>query len=172
MHEGFSLIELLLVIFIVSLVYFLGFSTVKNEKKSPKPLSVKNIKSAIIQAGLKEGTLICTKQCEQCFFRKSINTSFEPYKGKIDLKGLKVYTIDAQETLVRDEPGHFKHEKICLQIHFYPNGSSTPLVIENSQGIYFLPAYFGEPQKVKSLEEAEVLWLEQYNTLKQSGAIY
>jgi prepilin-type N-terminal cleavage/methylation domain-containing protein len=172
MRGGFSLIELLLVIFIVSLVYFLGFSTVKNEKKSPKPLSIKNIKSAMTQTGLKEGTLICTKHCKQCFFRKGINTPFEPYEGRIDLKGLKVYTMDAQETLVRDEPGHFRHEKICLQIHFYPNGSSTPLVIENDQGIYFLPSYFGEPQKVKSLEEAERVWLKQSKTLKRSGAIY
>jgi len=172
MQEGFSLIELLLVIFIVSLVYFLGFSTVQNEKRSPKPLSVKNIKSAITQAGLKEGTLICTKECKRCFFRRDIGTPFEPYEGKIDLRGLKAYTIDAQETLTRDEPGRFGHEKICLRIDFYPNGSSTPLVIENDQGIYFLPAYFGEPQKVASLEEAEKLWLEQYHALKHSGAIY
>jgi prepilin-type N-terminal cleavage/methylation domain-containing protein len=172
MHRGFSLIELLLVIFIVSLVYFLGFSTVKNEKKSPKPLSVKNIKSAITQAGLKEGTLICTKHCKECFFRKDINAPFEPYKGKIDLKELKVYKMNTQERLVRDEPGHFQHEKICLQMQFYPNGSSTPLVIENSQGIYFLPSYFGEPQKVKSLEKAKRLWLDQYHTLKRAGAVY
>jgi len=170
--KGFSLIELLLVIFIVSLVYFLGFSTVQKTKEATKALSPETFKSVIRQNGIKEGTLICTKQCSKCYFRKDINTPFEPYSGKLDLKGMKVYTLDAQNMLTKEEPGQYQHEKICLHVHFYPNGSSTPLVVKKDEKIYFLPSFFGEPQEATSLEEAKRLWLKDAEKLRSSGVIY
>jgi len=171
-RRGFSLIELLIVIFIVSLVYFLGFSTVKKGKESAKALSPETLKLTVQQSGIREGTLVCTKNCTQCFFRTNINTAFKPYNGKLDLKDLKVYTLDAQGMLVRSEPGQYKHEKICLLMHFYPNGSSTPLIVEQNDQVFFLPSYFGSPQKATSLEEAKALWLKQVERLKTFGAVY
>jgi len=172
MTGGFSLIELLLVIFIVSLVYFLGFSTVKKAKETSKVLSPETFKSVITQNGTKEGTLICTEHCSQCYFRKKINTPFEPYSGKLNLKGMTVYTLDAQEMLVQEEPGQYQHEKICLHVHFYANGSSTPLVVKKDEKIYFLPSFFGGPQEVASLEEAKKLWIKDAEKLRGSGVIY
>ena len=172
MTGGFSLIELLLVIFIVSLVYFLGFSTVQKTKESSKALSPETFKSVIRQNGIKEGTLICTKQCSKCYLRKDINTPFEPYDGKLDLKGMKVYTLDAQNMLVEEEPGQYQHERICLYVRFYANGSSTPLVVKKDEKIFFLPSFFGGPQEAASLEKAKRLWLKDAEKLRSSGVIY
>jgi len=46
-RKGFTLLELLLVIFIVGLVYSLGLSGVELGKKKPKALSPLNLKSII-----------------------------------------------------------------------------------------------------------------------------
>jgi len=44
-HKGFSLIELLIVIIIISIVYFLGFSGIEKTTDKPKALTPLNLKS-------------------------------------------------------------------------------------------------------------------------------
>ena len=46
-HKGFSLIELLIVILIISLVYFLGFSSIEKASTKAKALTPLNLKSSI-----------------------------------------------------------------------------------------------------------------------------
>jgi prepilin-type N-terminal cleavage/methylation domain-containing protein len=173
-RSAFSLLELLVVIVIISIVYFLGFNGVEKEENKPKALTALNLKTTIEKSGVftGEGTLICIDQCRNCYFRNSISSPFEAYENKIDLIGTKVYTLDAQESLLQQEEGRYQDKKICLKMNFYKNGSSTQLILENRQGIYFLPAFFGEAQKVDSLEEARELWLHNNRLAAGSGDFY
>jgi len=173
-RSAFSLLELLVVIMIISIVYFLGFNGVEKEENKPKALTALNLKTTIEKSGIfrGKGTLICIDQCRSCYFRKGISSPFEAYENKIDLSGTKVYTLDAQESLLRQEEGRYQDKKICLEMNFYKNGSSTQLILENRQGIYFLPAFFGETQKVDSLKEARELWLHNSRLAAGSGDFY
>jgi len=173
-RSAFSLLELLVVIVIISIVYFLGFTGIEKEEKKPRALTALNLKSSIENSALftGEGTLICIDQCKSCYFRNDITTPFEAYENKIDLAGTKVYTLDTQESLLQLEEGRYQDKKICLEMHFYRNGSSTQLILENRHGIYFLPAFFGEAQKVDSLEEAKELWLKNSRLAAGSGDFY
>ena len=173
-HKGFSLIELLIVIIIVSLVYFLAFSGIEKTEEKAKALGPLNLKSSIQNSEIfqGEGTLLCINDCRSCYLRKDINTPFEAYEEKIDLEGVVAYTLDANDALLRLEYGRYDDAKICLSMHFYRNGSSTKIILKQDNDVYLLPAYFGEAEKVDSLEAAKELWLKETRTVSNRGDYY
>ena len=173
-HKGFSLIELLIVIIIISLVYFLGFSGIDNTTAKPKALTPLNLKSSLLKSELFQGeaTLLCINKCRSCYMRKDIHSPFEAYEHGIDLKNLEAYTLDARDSLQRMEYGRYQDKKICLILNFYANGSSTQIILENKEAVYFLPAFFEEPKKVDSLNEAKEFWLQNSQLVSNSGDFY
>lgn len=172
--QGFSLLELLIVILIVSIVYFLGFDVIEIGKPKPKALTPLTLKSTIVSSDFfaGQGTFICIDKCRSCYFRQDISSAFEAYPHAIDLGELEVYTLDAQDALTELEYGRYQDEKICLLIDFYPNGSSTQLIVKNEAASYFLPAFFDEPQAFSSLEEAKDFWLRNTTAVSDSGDFY
>ena len=174
MHQGFSLIELLVVIIIISTVYFLGFDNVELGENKPKALTALNLKSTIIKSDLfnSEATLLCVNKCRSCYLRKGVHSDFQAYEHGIDLKDTQAYTLDERESLLHLEYGRYQDKKICLMIDFYKNGSSTQIILKNESGVYFLPAFFEAPQKVDSLEDAKDLWLKNSDLVSNSGDFY
>ena len=174
MHKGFSLIELLIVILIVSIVYFLGFEGIEIGKKKPKVLTPLNLKSNIVSSELFSGqaTLLCINQCRSCYLRRGVSSGFQEYTSPINLTNTEAYTIDEDESLTRIEYGRYQDNKICLIMDFYNNGSSTQIILKNNEGTYFLPAFFGEPKEFSSLEEAEEYWLRNSTAVSDSGEFF
>ncbi len=173
-HRGFSLIELLIVILIVSTVYFLGFEGIDWEKKKPKALTPLNLKSTIISSEFftEKATLLCINQCRTCYLRKDVSSGFQKYESPIDLTNIKAYTLDNSDRLTPIEYGRYQDAKICLLMNFYNNGSSTQVILENDKASYFLPAFFGKPKTFSSPEEAKEYWLRNSNTVSDSGEFY
>ena len=174
MHKGFTLIELLIVILIVSMVYLLGFSGVELDKGKPKALTPLNLKETITNAKWFNGkvSLLCLNQCKTCLLRKDISSPYTPYSNGIDLSNIKAYTIDASDTLTRIEYERYNDKKICLKMDFYPNGSSTQIILQNDKGTYFLPAYFEDAKRFDSPEDAKEYWLENTKLVSNSGDYY
>jgi len=166
--------ELLIVIFIISLVYALGITGVEFSKKKPKALTPLNLKETIVKSEFFAGrtTLMCVDKCRKCYLRSNINADFQPYKNKIDLTGISVYTIDASESLQEIEYERFGDQKICLVMDFYNNGSSTQIILKDKQGAYFLPAFFAEAKKFDSPEDAKSHWLKRSRSVSNSGSYY
>lgn len=172
--KGFSLLELLIVILIISMVYFLGFEGVEIGKQKPKALTPLNLKSNIRSSELfsREGTLLCIDQCRACYFRAGISSPFEEYTSPIDLTNIQAYTLDSYDALTRIEYGRYQDQEICLVMDFFKNGSSTQIILKNEEGSYFLPAFFGDPQRFSTLEEAKEYWLRNTNLASDIGAFY
>jgi len=172
--KGFSLIELLIVILIVSMVYFLGFRGLEVGETKPKALTPLNLKSNITSSELFRGggTLLCIDQCRSCYFRSDISSPFEDYTSPIDLKNIQAYTLDQDDALNRIEYGRYQDQKICLIMDFFKNGSSTQLILKNDEGSYFLPSFFGEPQRFSTPEEAKEYWLRNTALASDRGAFY
>ncbi len=173
-RKGFSLIELLIVILLVSIVYFLGFEGFEIGKKKPKALTPLNLKSNILSSELFKGqaTLLCVDECRSCYLRQGVASAFEEYTSPIDLTGMQAYTIDKYNALSRIEYGRYQDKKICLIMDFYNNGSSTQIILKNDKGSYFLPSFFEEPQVFSSPEEAKEYWLRNSMTVSDSGEFY
>jgi len=173
-RKGFSLLELLIVILLVSIVYFLGFEGIEIGKKKPKALTPLNLKSTIVSSGLYSGrgTLLCVDACRSCYLRNDIASGFEAYESPIDLTNIQAYTLDQYESLSRIEYGRYQDQKICLIMDFFENGSSTQIILKDDKGSYFLPAFFGEPERFSSLEEAKEHWLRNTTVVSDSGGFY
>jgi len=173
-QQGFSLIELLIVVVVISLVYAIGFSSFKIRKSEPKALTPLNLKETIIKSEFFNGhaTLMCVNKCRNCYLRQGLSSAFKAYSNKIDLTDIKAYTIDERDSLRRLEYERYDDKKICLVMDFYNNGSSTQIILENKEGAYFLPAFFGEPKKFDSPSDAKAYWLEQSDVVSGSGSYY
>jgi prepilin-type N-terminal cleavage/methylation domain-containing protein len=174
LRKGFSLMELLLVIFIISLVYFLGFSGVEKPTKRKQRLTPLNLKQTIMANPLfhGKGTFLCINHCRTCYFREDISAAFEPFEGQTALPDMTVYTVNANENLQKQEYGRYQDNKICLRFDIFTNGSSSQLILQTQKETYFLPAYFGKPQKVESLDTARELWLKHTQDLSGQGDFY
>ena len=173
-RKGFTLIELLIVILIVSMVYMLGFSPVEQISPQTKALSPLNLKSTLISnKGIEEQwTLLCVNKCKKCLLRQGLLSPYQPYKSTIDLSGIKSYTIDASDALVKIQYERYKDEPICLKIDFYPNGSSTQIILKDKKGSYYLPAFFDAPKKFDSVEDAKEYWLNNSQLASNDGDFY
>jgi len=171
---GFSLIELLIVIIIISVVYFLGFSNIEKQTNTIKALTPINLKQTIINSNLFQGSgiLTCINECKSCYIRKDINSPFQEYQNKINLKNLEAYTLDSRDTLQKIEYGRYHDEKVCLILQFYHNKSSTQIILKQDNNVYFLPAFFGKPQKTNSLDDAKELWLKNTSLVSNQGDFY
>ncbi len=173
-QKAFSLLELIIVVVLIGILFGIGASNFKIAKAQPKALTPLNLKETIVKSAFFNGqaTLMCTDKCKKCYLRQGLSSAFEPYENKIDLTGIKAYTIDARNTLRELEYERFNDEKICLVMDFYNNGSSTQIILENDTGAYFLPAFFGKPKRFDSPEDAKSYWLERSKAVANAGEYY
>ncbi len=175
LHKGFSLLELIIVVLLVSLMGFLVFSSAIKQEQKITVLDPTTLPSTLRESfkGQEEDIeLFCIRKCKECYVIEG--KSISEYDGGIDFgKDVEVYILDDDDNFVElDEQGRFKDNKICLRYHLYPNGSTTQMVIVNKEGIYYLPSYFGKAQKVEDMQEAKELWIKEAYSLTDSGSFY
>ena len=173
-RSGFSLLELIVVVMIVSLVGFLVFSSAIKQQKKVEDLNPSTLPSTFKKTFKGQGDveLFCIKKCTECSVMQEGKIS--AYNGGIKFgKNVEIHTLDNNNHFVQQEElGRFKDEKISFRFHLYPNGSTTQMVVVNDQGIYFLPSYFGKAKKVKDMDEAKELWIKSKYDLKDSSSFY
>ena len=173
-RRGFTLIELIIVVFLILIIYSLVFTYFKKNEEKPEVLSPLTLKSSLIDSGQIIGhtTFLCINKCTTCYIRHGINDAFTLYDAKINLKDTIAYTLDASDSISEIEYGRYEDQEICLKLDFYPNGSSTKVILENPDGVYYLPSFFGNPQQVNTIEEAKYLWEENTTLLSNIGDYY
>jgi prepilin-type N-terminal cleavage/methylation domain-containing protein len=174
-RRAFTLIELIIVILIISLVGFMVFAEVKKqEEKADKvtPLTLRSTLKKSFGEYHEDIEFFCIQKSKDCYVARG--SEILPYEGLINLGDeVEVYMLDRHDQMVKiDEFGRIKDEKITFRYHLYANGSTTKMVISNSEGIYFLPSYFGKSQQVESLDDAKELWVDPAYDLTDSGNYY
>ena len=173
-HKGFSLLELIVVVLIVSLVGFLVFSEAINQQTKTELLGPTTLPATLRKSFQGQGDieLFCIKKCQECFIVKG--SKITAYDGGIKFgKEVEVYKLDNDNQFVHlDELGRLKDKKICLRYHLSANGSTTQMVIKNKSGIYYLPSYFGKAKKVEDMDEAKELWIKEKYDLRDSSSFY
>lgn len=174
LRKGFTLLELMIVVFLIVMIYALVFSYFSEEEEKPEALTPLTIKTSLTDAGMvnEHATLLCVDECRSCYLRVGIHNVFEPYDNRVDLQDTEVYLLDSYRELSLAEYGRYNDKKVCLKLDFYPNGSSTKAILKTPNGIFYLPAYFGKPQEVDSLEEAQELWLKDTKLVSGTGDFY
>jgi len=155
LRKGFSLIELLIVIAIVSMIYFLGFegfsiSDISHTKKTP----LEYLK--LITQQEREGKLICIDDCKTCFFKESLNQPAKKLEEKFNFgNNISIYKFTPEQELQKVEFGRYNDEKICLIVDFYRNGSHSSFVLQNRDKIFFIRPFFDSVKEIDSLKDAK-----------------
>lgn len=161
-------------VLIVSLIGFLVFSSAIKQQTKTEILDPTTLPTTFRKTFQGQGDveLFCINKCTECYVLQG--KQITAYDGGVALgRDVEIYQMDDDNHLVHmDELGRIKDKKICLRFHLYPNGSTTQMVISNNQGIYYLPSYFGEAQKVDDMEEAQALWIKDGYNLRDSGSFY
>jgi len=168
MKKGFSLIELLIVIAIISLFGFLVFDFLKKVEIKQDPYRIKNLKKILQNYGDTE--LLCINKCTECFTRIPGSNEFQATDS--DLKELQAYTLDKNSNPQKIEFGRFKDRPICLRYRHYANGSNTQIILGSDEKFFYFPSYFGEVSVHNSLENAAEAWVEGEETLRSRGNYY
>jgi len=173
-HKGFTLIELIIVVMIISMVAFMVFSEAVKETKRPDELDPLTLSSTLRENFQSDEDIefFCIKDGKDCYIAKGAEIT--PYKELVNLGShLEVYVVDKHNQLTQIKDfGRIKDHKISIRFTLYSNGSTTQMIISNDSGVYYLPTYFGEAKKVEDLDEAKKLWIKEEYKLRDSGNYY
>jgi len=164
---GFSLIELIIVILIASLLAAVIFSRVSFQTHTEQKVGIRKLKERQ-KAAPPEGELVCIKKCKECYY---------VVKGKrtpvgSQLKPLEAYILDDGGTPQSIDFGRMDDQKICLRFHYYPNGSTSQMILESEEKAYFVPSYFGEVEVFESVDDAAQRWMQYRKQLDGMGTFF
>jgi len=168
MKKGFSLIELLIVIAIISLFGFLVFDFLKKTEIKQDPYSIKNLKKILQDQGDIE--LVCIDKCTQCFTHTPGSDTMQ--EASSDLKEIQAYTLDDNDNPQKIEFGRLKDHPICLRYRHYANGSSTQIILASEEKFFYFPSYFGKVSVHDSVEDAAEVWVQGSKKLRSQGNYY
>ena len=173
--KAFTLLELIVVIFIITLMGGMIFSSsMHKEKEAKKVLDPTSLPTTFRELFKGQGDveLFCVNKGTACYVLQ--NGKISPYSGGTEFgEELEVYKLDDDDHFVQlEELGRVKDKKITLRYHLYPNGSTTQMVIKNSDGVFYLPSFFGEAKKVKDMDLAKELWIKDKYDLRDSGSFF
>ncbi len=168
MKKGFSLIELLIVIAIISLFGFLVFDFLKKAEIRQDPYTIKNLQKILRDQGDVE--LICINKCTQCFTRAPGSKTLQETGS--DLKKIQAYTVDKSDNPQKIEFGRLKDRPVCLRYRHYANGSSTQIILKSEEKFFYFPSYFGEVSVHDSAEDAAEAWIKDTKILRNRGNYY
>lgn len=173
-HRGFTLIELIIVILIISLMGFMVFSSMVKQEKEIENLNPLSLRQTLQKTFGKneEIKFFCISKSTDCYVAKGSEIS--PYKGVLHLgKDIEIYKVDNKNKLEQIEDfGRVKDHKITFSYNLYSNGSSSQIIISNSDGVYYLPSFFEKAQKVENLDKAKELWIKEEYDLTDKGNYY
>ena len=171
-RHAFTLLELIVVVFIISLVYSLVFSNLQKKKDKPKVITPLNLSKKVKILINGEGEFFCISKCKECYYSKSNSINVKKYQGELALGDLEVYILDSDNNFHKIDYGRIEDERLCIRYNIYPNRSSSKMVIKNKNGLFYIPSYFGESQKVVNFDEAKALWLKYNDKISNIGDFY
>ena len=174
-RKAFTLLELIVVIFIITIMGGIMFSSsMHKEKEAKKVLDPTTLPTTFRETFKGQGDveLFCVEKGKECYTLQSGKIS--PYTDGTEFgNDIEIYTLDSDDHFVQlEELGRVKDKKIALRYHLYPNGSTTQMVIKNSDGIFYLPSYFGNAKKVEEMDDAKALWTKEKYDLGDSGSFF
>jgi len=168
-RRGFTLVELLLAIFLVGILAYFTFAT-PNKVEEPKEIVTVSNLSKFFQTNLKgDGEVICINKCASCYYISSAsNPRTLSFPMQLKVKG--EFILDKNDNPIKADLGRYKDKKICLRFRHYRNNSISQMILDLGDKVIFLPSYFGEGKEFNSINEAADWWVrDSQNRLKSRG---
>lgn len=168
--DGFSLIELMIVIVIIGIVYTLAFIQYQGSKENSIKPDIGNLKEYLVSYLKEDGNsskLLCLDNCEICSIYvddKKVSDIDVFFKDKIE-----IYSYNSINEIEIEELGNFFSEDgiekdICFSFEVDKNMVSDQVFIINGGKVYDYTNYF---EKVKIFNSIDELKEEKENIVKE-----
>jgi len=171
--RGFTLVELLLAIFLVGLFAYFVFATPGDVKTPKERVTIATLPHYFQKNLTGNGEVVCIDNCKTCYY---VTNSKKPQKAPIPafIKNVVAeYVIDSNNNPTKIELGRFKDKKICMRFRHYNNNSISQFILDLGNKVLFIPSYFGEGKEFGSVNEAANWWLrDSQNQLRSRGDWY
>ena len=166
--NAFTVFELLTVIVIVGILYYLVFSNFKTESQK-KHISLKNIKDYLLkQYNGNRIDLICFKNESECIIKKNSEIVDHIHLfNNDDIRVYKVYGYNAYEYTFPKYYDNDSFKDVVFKYTINKNLSSSQYIVEYQDTFYYLDSYFQKTVKTfDDLVPATKEWLKNYEELK------
>lgn len=157
-RRGFTLIELIVVVFIIALVYGLAIRGIQRGAESHTVLTLPTVVDFLKPYHKNNHVaLICTDNCDACgFYIDDRRTAdIEPF---IDA-GAEYYRYDYytgadiyQPLPLFDDEGYGK--EVCFRFDIFEDGSQTEMMVKYRDQVVDFPGFFGRAHIYDSLDDA------------------
>ena len=153
-QAAFTLLELLIVILLISIFYYLVSGSFKRDNTENKQtLTIENIRDYPLSYLPPEGAeLVCLDDCKNCFIHDYGTGKTKDVKSS--LPKLKAYILDRSGEAVQVNFGRIHDKPVCIRYRYYNNGSVSEMIISAKDDYYYIPPYFGKIEKYSSLSDA------------------
>ena len=158
LKKAFTLVELLLALFLMGLLAVFVFSQPGVYKKKEVKVTIANLPETFQNTLVGNGELVCVNKCSECYYltdSKKVQNTPLPMPFKVTNE----YILDKNNNPIKIEMGRFNDKKVCMRLKHYKNNSISPVILEVKGEYIYLPSYFGEGKKFDSLNEAVSYWV-------------
>ena len=171
-RKAFTLIELLLAIFLVSLFAYFVFATPQPVTKERVEVNASNLPHYLQNSLRGDGEIVCIDKCRDCYYlTKTSKPQNSPMPIILNVKA--EYTLDRNDNPQKIELGRFKDKKVCLRLRHYQNNSISKVILDLGEGFLYIPSYFGEGKIFGSLNDARDWWIrDSQNGIRSQGEFY
>jgi len=170
--RGFTLVELLLAIFLVGLFAYFTFATPGDVKKQKEVITISNLPNFFQKNLSGDGEVVCINKCKECYYiTNSPQGSTIPIPMVLNVRN--EYILDKNDNPVKLDLGRFKDKKVCMRFRHYKNGSISQVILDLGDKVIFMPSYFGEGKEFNSISEAADWWVkDSQDRLRSRGDWY
>jgi len=166
-RKAFTLIELIIVVFIITLTYAVFIQTFDFSQKSIST-SLKTMQGVLESLRSTYGSTItvrCFDNCNECRVwegDKDRNTTISIFPNGAEvnvyeLQGNQVEKITFNDYYFKE----FRGEPVCFEYNIYPNGSADKIIVEYDNNVILLDSYMHPPMEFDSVDSARLHWMEE-----------
>lgn len=152
-QAGFTLFELLLVVFLVGIFYTISINTLQNKKT--ETVKTSNLKEFLSTYKPKKlSSLICFDNCKECVVLKDTK---EVYREANSFTSDSVEVLDFDGELKKIEFPKFyydgKFKDVCLRFDLFGNGGNSSFIIKDNDKFTFYETYFNNMKTFDSEDD-------------------
>jgi len=171
-RQAFTLVELLLAIFLVGLFAYFVFATPTVSTETKVEVNASNLPTFLQKNLNGNGEVVCINRCKECYY---VTNLAKPQNAPMPLVlNVKAeYILDRNSNPEKLELGRFDDKKVCMRLRHYKNGSISQVILDLGDKFLFIPSYFGKGKEFNSLNEAVSWWVkDSQNSLRSRGEWY
>ncbi len=170
--KAFTLIELIIVIVLVSIIYYMTLSNFSMKQKNMDATTLTNLKQTLLKLNFEDKVSLKCINDEKidCLVfidgKKQDEKITELFKSCPD-----VYKYSKQQEKIEFndlELEQLERFEICFEFEVYKDGHSSQLIVDTHDGVFIYDNISKEPKKIKYINDIDLYFDEKIDEVKDA----